>query len=596
MRSIATAIGLLAIGAAGTLLVVRAGGERSAAEPLGVRRFSINLAAANPLQPSLPVSPHHGLVLSSDGSLLVYVGQSDDTTMLFRRPMDRIDIEPIEGTEGAWYPFFSPDERWIGYFDRREQKLKKVSLQGGVPEILADAVQPLGASWGADGYIVYSPAAPQGLMRVSETGGTPEPVSALGEDELYRAFPAHLPGQDAVLVMFGAAVGAAQTRVGLVDLVTGELTELIEPAGGAKYVQTGHIVYTQQGQLMAAPFDLESRSLTGAAVRITEPLMSVGEGVVWVEWDVSADGTLVFTTSGQGVSGGRQAMLVSRDGEEQDLEHMLPVAGADWARLAPDGSKVVYGATDQVGNWDIYLYELSSGINRRLTFDREIDNRPTFHPDGQRVLFASTRDGAQKVFEIALSGGQPQAWADVPLGFPASLSPDAETLFFNRPGDQNTREDIWSFSRGDGEPRVLVQTPALERFPTLSPDGRWLAYESDEAGQAEIYVKPYPALDGKYQISIDGGNFPVWSSDGNELFYRDGRALVAAQIETNGGLAIAAREVLFESSSFDVLNYYLDVAPDGRHFLMLRPASGTVNELVVVENWFEELERLVPTR
>ena len=242
----------------------------------------------------------------------------------------------------------------------------------------------------------------------------------------------------------------------------------------------------------------------------------------------------------------------------------------------------------------VYLHELDTDTSRRLTFHREIDYHPTFHPDGQRVLFASLRDGAQKVFEIELSGGEPKPWTEETLGFPSSFSPDAETLFFDSPGDPSTRADLWSFSRDSGERRALVQTPAIERFPRLSPDGRWLAYESDEAGQAEIYIKPYPGLEGKQQVSIDGGNFPVWSSTGEELFYRDGRALVVARIRTNDGLAIGGRKVLFESS-FDVLNYFFDVAPDGLTFLMLRPAVAPVDELIVVENWFEELERLVPT-
>jgi serine/threonine-protein kinase len=273
---------------------------------------------------------------------------------------------------------------------------------------------------------------------------------------------------------------------------------------------------------------------------------------------------------------------------------MNPVAVGDWARLSPEGGRVVYGSVDASGNWDIYLYSMQDRSNRRLTFDPAVDSRPVFDPDGKRVLFSSLplRDDAGRIFELDLTRGAPQPLAEENLGFPRSLSLDGSLVFFDRTLDTPTREDIGFFSRTERRATLLLEDAAAERYPSLSPDGRWLAYESDATGRSEIYVRPFPAFDATHQVSSEGGNFPVWSAAGDHLYYRQGRALVAVAVDTRNGFAVAAPEVLFESP-FDV-NYYFDVSRDGQHFLMLRPAVRGVPELVVVESWFTELERLAP--
>jgi Tol biopolymer transport system component len=345
---------------------------------------------------------------------------------------------------------------------------------------------------------------------------------------------------------------------------------------------------------MAAPFDLDRLAVTGPLVRVTEPRMQSQTAEAWVgEWDFADDGTLVFATATAATARGREAVWIDRSGNETTLA-MHPVADGDWARLSPDGTRVVYGALDQGGNWDIYLYTMADGSDRRLTFDPAFDSRPIFHPDGRRVLFSALRNGARQVFELDLTHGGPHALSEEILGFPRSLSANGDLLFFDRAVAEAFREDIGVFSRSQGRTSLLLESEAAERYPSLSPDGHWLAYESDASGRSEVYVQPVPAFDATHQVSTEGGNFPVWSAGGDRLYYRQGRALIAATIDTSDGFAVAAREPLFESP-FDVDNHYFDVAPDGEHFLLLRPPVGGVSELVVVDSWFGELDRLVPT-
>lgn len=574
------------------------GGAPALLEPSGddrpVRRFSINLPADHPLQPTLPIAPHRGLTLSSDGRLLVYVGQSGATTQLFKRSLDRVEVEPMPGTEGAWYPFFSPDNQWVAFFDRESRTLEKVSLTGAAPQALADlpagASIGLGGSWGTDGTIVYA-AAGEGLLKVSEHGGTPISVSAPFEGEIYRGFPSHLPASHAVLVMYSAGIGASRRRIGSVDLETGKLTPLLEPASMPRYVPTGHLVFSQQGHLMAAKFDLETLSVTGPLVRVTEARMQPAQGDPW-EWDFSDDGTLVFAIGRDSFDSGRKAVWVDRSGEQIELE-MNPVAGTDWARLSPDGTHIVYGSIDQAGNWAIYLFDMENKSNRRLTFDSAHSN-PVFHPDGKRVLFSSRQQGTRRIFELDLTRGGPQSLGEETFGVARSLSPDGDLVFFDRAGDSPTLEGIGVFSRSEGTATMLLEHDTTARYPNLSPDGHWLAYQSNTSGRSEIYVRPFPAFDTTYQVSSLGGSFPVWSAAGDQLYYRQGRALVMVPVDTSDGFGFHSPEVLFEGP-FDIQNESFDVSPDGQHFLMLQPAVQGVHELIVVENWFSELKRLVPT-
>ena len=390
--------------------------------------------------------------------------------------------------------------------------------------------------------------------------------------------------------MYGTHLGVENRKVGLVNLETGELTPLLGPASMPRYVPTGHIVFSQQGQLMAAPFDLDTLALTGPAVRITEPSIQGGAAEP-SEWDVSDDGTLVFAAPGESRGTGRAAIWVDRAGNETELG-LAPVADTDWARLSADGAQVVYGSVD-AGNWDIYLYSLDDASNRRLTFETTYDSHPIFQPDGKRVLFSSVQDGTRRIIELDPTRGGPLAVSEEALGFPRSVSADGGLVLFERPDIGPTREDIGVFSRAEGSATLLLESAARERYPSLSPDGRWLAYESDASGRAEIYVQPFPASDATYQLSSEGGNFPLWSAASDQIYYRRGRAVVAVAVDGSDGFVVASTQVLF-SSPFDVGNHYFDVSPDGEHFLMLRPALRGVEELVVVENWFAELERLAP--
>jgi Tol biopolymer transport system component len=528
-------------------------------------------------------------VFSPDGSqLVVRSRRPGESRQLHIRPIDGFEARPLPGTEGAEMPFFSPDGGRIGY--RSHGKLRKLSLAGGAPVTIGDAtVMVVGASWGPDDTIVFATAG-SGLMKVSAHGGSPEPLTTLQQGEQQHWWPQFLP--DGKTIVFTADTKSG-FRPALASLETGEHRVLEELGAGrvARYVPSGHLVYAEGGRLLAVPFDPVRLRLTGTASSVLDGLhTSPTSGLAY--FAVSNTGTLAYL-SGREAELERQLMLVDRQGVGKPIvdergNFLSP-------SFSPDGTKVAAVRFLESGRSDIWVYALMSGARIRLTTEGE--NRwPIWGPDGDRITYARDYEsiqskvvGGDEVEELHKSPNPP---------FPGSWTPGGEALiFFEFPPE--TRGDIWTLSE-EGEANPWIATEFSEGFPELSPDGRWLAYMSNESGRYEVYVQAFPGGSEKMTISTDGGFEPLWSPDGRELFYRIGERLMVVSIQTTPAFRSSRPRKLFDDHyisglTINALARTYDVAPDGQHFLMMEGGEEEGgNQLHVVLNWFEELKRLAP--
>ena len=549
------------------------------------------------------------IALSPDGKNLVYVAvqgsgagqvsspgaKAPPQQQLYLRPLDSTEAKPIPGTEGAAGPFFSPDGQWIGFF--ADGKLKKVLVKGGVAVTLADALTPYGASWASDEHLALQPQFGSGLQRISQEGGTPQPLTRLGKGEVFHLWPEFLPGGQAVLFVNYGNHGAqiAVQRVG-----GGEPKTLAQDGTQPRYAATGYLLYVhvqfvqQSGTLMAAPFDARRLALTGASVPVFEGVMMSAASAA-AQYSVSSTGTLAYVAAGPPSQS--RMVWVSRHGEEQFLP-ALPHSYECSPRLSPDGRQVAVAIREQ--GWQIWVYDTSRNSLMRLTFEG-INNCPAWSPDGRRIAFYSNRGPATTFWQAADgSGGAEQLTTSDYVNSPSSFSPDGRALAFTEL-NPTTGEDIWVLWLSDRKAQPFLRTPYAEGSPKFSPDGKWLAYSSDESGRREIYVQPYPGPGGKWQISTDGGQEPVWNPKGGELFYRSGNKMMAVEVGTKSGFSAGKPRMLFEGPylpTTDSAPYY-DVSPDGQRFLMLKPVESQTSaptQINVVLNWFEELKRKVPVK
>ena len=547
------------------------------------------------------------VAISPDGTHLAYVARQGGTQQLYLRSMDSLEGKAIPGTEGAVDPFFSPDGQWIGFF--AGAKLKKISVNGGAALTLGDAAYSGGASWGSQGMIAFTPSAISALQQLPETGGTPQPLTHLDGAQRSHRWPDLLPGGKAVLFAAGpTAVTFTNAQVAVQSLNTGERRNLIQAGMYPRYASSGHLVYAQGGSLMGVPFDSQRLEVTGTAIPVVEGvLQSPVTGAA--QYTISATGSLAY------VPGGVQAMQlslvwVSRNGEEQRLA--APGHAYFQPRISPDGRRVAVGITESESQ--VWLYDLSRDTLTRFTFEGNYNPVPVWTPDGKRITFESNKEGVPNLFwQLADgSGGLERLNTSENIQIPCSWSPDGKLLAFMGV-NSTTGLDIWVLRMGDTAPgsgqvpsatsgqvrkaQPFLQTPFNEGAADFSPDGRWLAYISDESGRYEVYVQPYPGPGGKWQISTEGGTEPAWNRNGRELFYRSGDKMMAVEVTTQPAFAAGKPRMLFEGryqpSPVQSTNY--DVSPDGQRFLMLKPTEQAApTQINVVLNWFEELKRKVP--
>ena len=553
-----------------------------------VVRFPIPLAVdqefSNAGRPLVAISP--------DGSQIVYAANGG----LWLRSVDQLQAVQVPGIGGgARGPFFSADGQSLGFWVAGQ--LKKVAVSGGAPVSLADLpTRPRGASWGADDMILYGQ--PDGIMQVPGASGRPELLIAVEEGEAIYG-PQMLPGGEWVLFTLSAGGDSPdEAQIVTQSVTTGERTMLIDGGLDGRYLPTGHLLYFLNGVLLAVPFDVGSRQVVGGPVPLVEGVRrsTASGGDRPAQFSVSTNGSLVYV---QGTVGGDGLVsLVWLDRNDQEERIAAPLRAYGNPRVSPDGTRVAVDITDGDGS-DIWLWDLARETLTQLTFDEGVDTFPLWTLDSERVVFNSSRDGGGLFWKAADGTGQaerimegaarPYAWAE-----------DGRLIF-----EQN--QDIGALMmEGERTVETVLSAETFEGAPTLSPDGRWLAYSGLGPGGPLIYVVPFHNTDdGLWNVSLTFGLNPVWSPDGHELFYRSNSlaGMMVAQIQTEPTFSATTPESLLDLTGYTIGGFrgrYFDLAPTGDRFIFLTPGTAEMtdddpfNGLIFVENWFEELTARVP--
>jgi eukaryotic-like serine/threonine-protein kinase len=548
-----------------------------------VRRFYVTMSQ------SLP--DFGNPVISPDGSKLVYTNTEGS---LMIRDADALDSRAIAGSDAAWGTTFSPDGREIAFTTGLPGSLKVIPLDGGgVRTVVRDSAYGTGIGWGDDGWIYFLHGGDYGrdLMRVPARGGAPEfvarPDSAAGE--LFFFMPQPLPGSRLIILVVQPRRG--EPGIGVLDRSSGEVS-IIARGVAARYAPTGHLLVAQEnGALQAARFDAKKGRLRGTLTTVVEGL-SVWQAVA-PPFAISDDGTLAYQPAApQG-----QVVRIARDGAEEPVD-------ADWKgefnspSLSLDGSRLAISLL-RGGRTELWVRTVATGAMTRLSTGGTQNYRSSWSPDGREVIFTSDQLGKTTTFRVPSDGSSPpRPLLDVRLPVDeARYSRDGLWILL-RAGSGGGR-DVYAMRVGSDSLIPMVTAAAEEFSPTLSPDGRWLAYASDETGKTETYVRPFPnASDAKYAVSRNGGSEPVWSPSGRELFYRDGRGdLIAAEIASGAEFRVTASRRLFSTLTYagDNRHRSYSVTPDERSFIFVKSPSilSGNTHVVMTLNWFEELRRKV---
>ena len=564
------------LGSAGPWLLVAviatAWGIREVRRPRDTRptpvRFRIDLPEDDPLVQGIAISP--------DASQIVYAGPSG----LMLRPVGDLTLRPLPGTAGASAPFFSPDGAWVGFL--AEAKLKKVRITGGPPVVIRDSLGTLGgATWLPDGQVIFT-GKNLGLASISANGGRVRTITAPPPGERHL-WPDALPRDDGVV--FTIWRGALQTAELAVATPDGHVTRLGLNGMNPRYVR-GRLVFTREdGTLESVAFDPARR-------RVGSEQHLAGETVELVQvfnpgaanYAVSSSGALVYAPGALP----NQAVIVDRGGTLRPLA-LEPRTYAR-PRYSPDGRHVLFDTrTNAFG--EIWMYDIGSATMQRL-FAGEDVHQPEWSPDGRHIAFTarSTTTG-EDLFVMPLDGSAPPArvLADANDQYDATWTPDGHSLVFVA---DDPFQNFGVLRLADGRPTKWLDAGSLGGTllgPRVSPDGRWIAYWSNESGRDEVYVRPFPRNGGVIQVSSGGGTEPVWSRDGRELFYRQDDKLIAATLTRGAQLSVSGRHLLFADRFVtDGGHAYYDVSPDGRSFIFLKDPQPSA-QLVVVLNWSEAL-------
>jgi serine/threonine-protein kinase len=600
----------IAWGIAGVLALVAAaltiGVVQRAPKPAQPIRLSAELGADATLG-----STTYGAntILSPDGTRLLFVGQgADKKTHIYVRPLDQLQALLLAGTDGARNPFFSPDGQWIAFF--ADGKLKKISVQGGAAVTLCDVPSDRGGSWGEDGTIVYSANIRANLSKVSSAGGTPEPLTTLDEkkgEDTHR-WPQVLPGGKDVLFTAALASGSFDdAEIDVYSMGSGKRKTILRGGSYARYVAGGYLVYMHAATLFAVPFDLKRLETTGPSAPVVEGVAS-NPDVGGAQFSISDSGTLVYV-AGAALSQDVSIFWLDAAGKFTPLRETP--GNYNNPAISPDGKRLAVDITTG-SRTDIWVYEWERDTLTRLTFAALSNAFPVWTPDGQRIAYASGEKGdVPNLWWIRADGGgdAQRLTESKSTQIPVSWSPDGKTLAFfqNNPGTgfdlmtmpiEGNEKSGWK----PGEPKPFVNTSFTEVLPAFSPDGRWIAYTSNESSALEVYVRPFPGPGGRWQISTGTGAYPIWSKNGKELFYRalDGKIMVV-NYTSSGDTFRGDKPNVWSSGQFasrpNVYNFSL--SPDGKRFAVLKAggadaAPPPINNVSFIFNFSDELKRKVP--
>jgi len=562
-------------------------------------RFSADLG------PDAVAGQHSTAIISPDGTRIAFPARGPGGVQIATRLIDQSQATILSGTEGAADPFFSPDGQWIGFF--ADQKLKKISVQGGAPFTLCEAVYPRGAAWGEDGNIIVALDGLH-LSRIPEAGGTPQ-IVAKPEDHGLRTYrwPQILPGGDTLLVTATNAAGNFEdANIAAISLKTGQLKMVQRGGYFGRYLPSGHLIYIHQGTLFAVPFDLKRLETSG----VPAPQLQDVAG-----FPVSGGGQLDFSQTGILVYLAGKSMPTSRslvwlDGAGKQAPLFTAPGPTLTPRFSPDGKRLALAV-----NGDISVYDLERGALTRITFTPGALNRSSvWTPDGRHIVFAPAAGGGLWWIRADGSGQPGRLLETIGITGPGSFSPDGKRLAFSQ-GSQATANDIWILPLDTtdpdhpkpGKPELFVGTPGNDVGPAFSPDGRWIAYASDESGSFHVYVRPSGASSGsggKWQISTAPGRFPMWSPNRKELFFvsMDGHIQVA-EYTVNGEAFVPGKPRQWCETPVSAVanNPNLDLAPDGKRFVAFPASEGGGADkaslhVTFLLNFFDELRRRMPTK
>jgi tRNA A-37 threonylcarbamoyl transferase component Bud32/dipeptidyl aminopeptidase/acylaminoacyl peptidase len=559
-----------------------------------VNRYSLFLRSSEALQPS--VNGSINVAISSDGKRVAYVGPGEGGGRIWLREHDKLRPVPIGGTEGGTSPFFSPDGQALGFIVGG-RTVRVISLGGGPAITLSDSINSSGGDWGADGYVYVE--VDSGLARLRATGGPQEPVFRMSRErrEIGAEFPNVLPGARGLLFRLRHA-GQPPTDFDIMamKLPGGEAHPLMHGLY-ARYAPPGQLlVVTADGKLLAVPFDPDKGVLTGPPVALLEGMRSGG-----FEMNLAAsnEGSVVYVLGGS--AGLERAFWVTRGGAATPVDSAWDPQGVlNSVALSPDGKSLAVGLVRGAAE-DVWVKQLPAGTFSRVTFGDSLHNRVSWSADGRSVIYlAGSQTGGLPAITRADGTGTPQILYGGPMSFGQTVqSRDGRWLLLRRVVSEPGNGDIYVLKAGDSAAKPLLTSPARELSPALSPDGRWLAYTSTESGQPEVYVRPFPDVgSAKWQVSLSGGNTPVWAHSGRELFYLDGNlAMVSVTVQPGAAFAVTGHRVLFPAQGYSYAGGYptYDVSPDDSRFVMIRSvAPSAETEMVLVQHWAEELKR--PTR
>jgi serine/threonine protein kinase/Tol biopolymer transport system component len=567
----------------------------------------LRLSAELGVDASLPNGPVDAVALSPDGSRLAFVAWKDarGPAQLYVRQVNQLEATALRGTEGASSPFFSPDGHWIGFFSRGV--LKKISIAGGAAIAVCDAPNGRGGDWGEDGTIVFSPDSQPGvkLRRVSSAGGMSEPLTSSIEPEHWQRWPQLLPGGTAVLYTGDGTSGDANdANIVLQPLPSGARKIVQRGAYHGRYLASGHLVSIKNGTLIAARFDLARAEVTSDSVTAAVSVAS-NAGTGAAQFAVSSGGTLVYL-QGQSPGGAGPIHWLHPDGKTTPLRG----TPANWFNLvfSPDGRQLALQINTE-GQNDIWIYDWARDTLTPATTEGGANTEPAWTPDGSRLAFAS---GSSDTSALNLYWKRSDGTGDTPRlthsenrQLARSWHPSGRFLAF----EEQTSQTNWDLMvlpmhPGDGvawkpgKPTVFLNSPAVERMPMFSPDGRWLAYNSDESGRQEVYVRPFPGPGGTWRISTDGGTFGTWSRTKPEIFYGLDGQIMVVPYAADGDSFRAEPPKPVSNVRYTVRGQtrMFDLHPDGKR-IALAPAPEAFaarkqDRVVFIVNFFEELRRI----